>query len=318
MAQESRSPTPPDLICPEDRERLRPDESAAHYRCPRCESRYPVEKGVVRFLRDTDSFYEGRYLNTIRFIPRRENPFYAWPLWQIASGYIWAARAHVPAGATVVEVGCASGVAYFAHRYRVIGVDLSFASLARIADLYDTCLQADSTRALPLPDQSVDGIFSSFVWEHIAPDLKPKALAEFARVLRPGGKLVFLYDVECESPLFRYMKRRDRDLYREVLIDREGHAGWQTPDENRSLFEENGFRILEHRGKEKLLIAPAMYDKLREFGGWMRPFAELGCRFRSAPGYYAYNGVIRILDETLCRVLPKSWSRVMVSVCQKQ
>ena len=80
----------------------------------------------------------------------------------------------------------------------------------------------------------------------------------------------------------------------------------------------HGFRILEHRGKEKLLIAPAMYDKLREFGGWMRPFAELGCRFRSGPMFYAYNGVIRVLDETLCRVLPKNWSRVMVSVCEKR
>ena len=318
MPQESRSRTPPDLICPEDGAPLRPGDGAAHYRCSRCEARYPVENGVVRFLSDTDSFYEGRYLNTIRFIPRHESALYAWPLWQIDSGYIWAARAHVPAGGTVVEVGCASGIAYFAHRYRVIGVDLSFASLARIAGLYDTCLQADSTRALPLPDGSIDGVFSSFVWEHISPDLKPRALEQFARVLRPGGKLVFLYDVESDGPLFRYMKRRDRDLYREVLIDREGHAGWQTPDENRALFEGHGFKVLEHRGKEKLLIAPAMYDKLREFGGWMRPLAELGCRFRSAPGYYVYNGFIRILDETLCRVLPDRWSRVMVTVCEKQ
>jgi SAM-dependent methyltransferase len=312
-----RQPPSVDLICPADAELLERADEGSAYRCPACGGRYPVEKGVVRFLTDTDAFYEGRYLNTIRFVPRRETPLRAWPLWQISSGWIWAARAHVPAGGTVVEIGCASGVAYFAHRYRMVGIDLSHASLARIAELYHTCLQADVTRAIPLPDASVDGIFSSFVWEHIPPDRKPRALAEMARVLRPGGKLVFLYDVESDNPLYRWMKRRDSDLYREVLIEREGHEGWQTPEENRALFEQHGFQVLEHRGKEKLLISPAMYDKVREFGGWMRPFAELGYRFKSAPLFYAYNGAVRVLDETLGAVLPTAWSRVMVSVCQK-
>jgi SAM-dependent methyltransferase len=306
---------PIDLICPRDRTPLEAGRNG--YRCETCGATYPVDAGVVRFLDAADEFYEGRFRRPVGFVPRNEGLLRAWPLWLIRSGYVWAARTHIPSGSTVVEVGCASGVAYFAQRYQMIGADLSYSSLAEIAGLYRTCLAADCVRSLPLPDASVDGILSSYFWEHIAPEDKPIALAEYARVLRPGGKIVFLYDVENRSPIYRWMKRRDPARYREVLIDREGHVGWQTPAENLDLFEQAGFRVLEHRGKEKLLIAPAMYDKVRQFGGWVRPVARLGHRLSEPPWFQPYNGLLRILDETLCRLLPETWSRVLVSVCER-
>jgi SAM-dependent methyltransferase len=277
-----------------------------------------VERGVVRFLEETDRFYEGRYLKTVRFIPRNESWLWAWPLWLINSGYVWAARKYIPAGATALEMGCASGFAYFAHRYRIIGLDLSFTSLAQVAPLYETCLQADAARAIPLPDASVDAVLSSFVWEHIQPGDKPAVLAEGHRVLRPGGHLVFLYDVESRNPLYRLMKRRDEDLYREILIDREGHQGWQTPAENRDAFEAAGFRMVEQRGHEKVLISPYMYDKVRHWGGGLRTLAGVGDHLRKKPWSQLYNGLVRVFDETVGRALPESWSRVLVSVCQKQ
>ncbi len=200
------------LACPADRAPLSGSEGAAHWSCPQCGNNYPVERGVVRFLEETDRFYEGRYLKTVRFIPRTESWLWAWPLWLINSGYVWAARKYIPAEATALEMGCASGFAYFAHRYRIIGLDLSFTSLAQVAPLYETCLQADVVRAIPLPDASVDAVLSSFVWEHILPGDKPAVLAECRRVLRPGGHLVFLYDVESRNPLYRLMKRRDENL----------------------------------------------------------------------------------------------------------
>jgi SAM-dependent methyltransferase len=305
------------LVCPADREPLVSDRDASSFDCPRCNQSYPVENGVVRFLPGVDDFYEGRFVGASGFVPRDESFLRAWPLWQMRSGWLWAIRAQLPAGSTVVELGCASGVAYFAHRYRMIGLDLSHSSLEMVAGLYDICLQANTT-SIPLPDESVDGVISSYFWEHIPPNEKLAALEEYLRILRTGGKLVFLYDVENESPIYRWMKRRDLDLYRDVLIDREGHAGWETPEENRTQFEKAGLRVLEHTGKEKLLISAAMYDKVRQFGGWVRPFAELGYRLSKGPQFYLYNALIRVLDETLCRLLPESWSRVMVSVCEKR
>jgi SAM-dependent methyltransferase len=215
-------------------------------------------------------------------------------------------------------MGCASGVAYFAQRYRVTGLDLSFSSLARVADLYETCIQADATLGLPLPDASVDAIFSSYVWEHIPPDRKPAALTECARVLRPGGKLVFLFDVESQSPLYRWFRRSDPERYRRVLIDEEGHFGWETPESNRQAFRRAGFRVLEFRGKDKLLVAPAIYDKFGQWPGGVGRFAALGASLGSGRKFHLYNALLRILDETLGRLLPASWSRVIVAVCEKR
>jgi SAM-dependent methyltransferase len=263
------------LVCPTDRSPLDLDPGGSRYACSRCGGGYPIEDGVVRFLEASDRFYEGRYLYTVRFLPRSESLPFAWPLWLMSSGYVWAARRHVPAGSHVLEMGCASGVAYFAQRYRVTGLDLSFSSLARVADLYETCIQADATLGLPLPDASVDAIFSSYVWEHIPPDRKPAALTECARVLRPGGKLVFLFDVES-------------------------------------------LRVLEFRGKDKLLVAPAIYDKFGQWPGGVGRFAALGASLGSGRKFHLYNALLRILDETLGRLLPASWSRVIVAVCEKR
>lgn len=305
-----------ELACPVDHEPLR--RVGEGYVCAACDGRYPVERGVVRFLPGADEFYEGRYLYTIRFVPRRESLVWAWPLWLINSGYVWAVRRFVPAGATVIEMGCGGGVAYFAKRYRVIGLDLSHQSLAGIANLYAACLQADAARAIPLPDGSVDAVLGSFAWEHIPPDQKPRVLAECARVLRPGGKLVFLYDLDCQSPLYRTLRRRDPGLFREQMIVSDGHFGWQTAAENLSIFEASGFRVLEHRGQEKFFIAAASFDKIQHWGGGLRRLASLGLRFRSGPAYHLYNAGIRLFDESIGRLLPGSWARVAVTVCDKR
>lgn len=308
-----------ELVCPSDAEPLRRVEPGGAYACPACHARYPVEGGVVRFLGGADAFYEGRFLHTIPYLPRSERAPFAWPLWLMHAGYVWAVRRSVPAGRTLLEVGCAGGIAYFARRYRVIGLDLSASSLSRVAALYDACLQADLTAAFPLPPASVDAVASSFLWEHIPPERKPRMLEQCARVLRPGGRLVFLFDVECESPLYRHLKRLDPARYREVLIEREGHLGWQLPGENRRLFEQSGFRVLEYRGKDKLLVAPAIYEKIAEWGGATGALAARLRRLTLRRGpFHAYNALERVCDETLGRLLPESWSRVIVAVCEKR
>jgi ubiquinone/menaquinone biosynthesis C-methylase UbiE len=209
-------------------------------------------------------------------------------------------------------------MAYFARRYRVIGLDLSAQSLAGIANLYATCLQADATRAIPLPDASIDGVLGSFAWEHFTPEQKPQVLAECARVLRPGGKLVFLYDLDCQSPLYRSLRRRDPRLFRKLMIDSDGHWGWQSAQENLAIFEASGFRVLEHRGQEKLFIAAATFDEIQHWGGGLSRLAALGLRFRSGPAYHLYNAGIRLFDETVGRFLPESWARTAVTVCEKR
>ena len=310
---------PISLVCPTDRARLDLDAGADAYTCGRCGTRFPIEAGVVRFLAKDDSFYEGRYLadNTVAWVPRRDRWPWSLPLWLMRSGYVWAVRRHVPAGGTVLEFGCASGIRYLSRRYRTIGLDLSAGSLARVASFYDASLHVDLTRGLPLPDASIDAAVSSFVWEHIPPEAKPAVLREFRRVLRPGGKLILLYDVDSRHPLYRRLQAADPALFHEILIEREGHLGWQSAADNADSFEAAGLRVLEHSGKEKLLIGPAMYDKVSNWPGAFRRWARVGLRFEYGWRFQLYNAVTRVIDESIGRVLPASWARVMVTVCER-
>ncbi|MBX3726568.1 MAG: malonyl-ACP O-methyltransferase BioC [Xanthomonadales bacterium] len=97
----------------------------------------------------------------------------------------------------VLDVGCGPGraTAALARRWRdarVIGVDLALPML-RLARRARGWLRrqpvvcADANR-LPLPDASVDLLFSSLCLQWLGDP--QAALAEFARVLRPGGTLL--------------------------------------------------------------------------------------------------------------------------------
>ncbi len=308
------------LACPRDRGALALAADGSAQACATCGASFPVERGVVRFLDRTDEFYEAHYADwtPTRSVPRSERWIHAWPLWLISSGYLWAVRKHVPAGRSVVEVGCGSGVVYFGERYRMIGIDLAHSSLVKVSDFYDTCLQVDVGQGVPLPDASVDAVVNSFVWEHLPPETKPGVLKEWHRLLRPGGKLVLLYDVETDNPLIRKLKDRDPAKYHQLYIENEHHLGYQPPEENRALFEENGFRVLEHRGKEKTWIqSPWEYEKIGQWPGWPRRISSLGLRFTRPPWLYAYTALVRCIDEFVGPMLPLSWSRTVLSVCER-
>ncbi|MGW1622387.1 class I SAM-dependent methyltransferase [Streptomyces sp. NPDC002172] len=97
----------------------------------------------------------------------------------------------LPVG-SALDAACGTGrhTAYL-HRlgHHVIGVDASADMLAhareRLPDV--TFLEAD-LHQLPLPDDAVDVVVCALALAHV-PDLAA-VLAEFARVLRPGGHLV--------------------------------------------------------------------------------------------------------------------------------
>jgi len=97
----------------------------------------------------------------------------------------------LPPGAAL-DAACGTG-RYAAHLaaggHRVIGVDSSqdMLDLARTRVPQGTFLPGDLGQ-LPLPDDDVDLVVSGLALAHV-PDLGP-VLAEFARVLRPGGHLV--------------------------------------------------------------------------------------------------------------------------------
>jgi ubiquinone/menaquinone biosynthesis C-methylase UbiE len=113
----------------------------------------------------------------------------------------------VAAGRSVLEVGCGTGlilerVARVAREAK--GVDLSPGMLAKARSRGLDVREGEAT-ALPFADESFDVTYSFKVLSHV-PDLG-KALAEIARVTRPGGAaFIELYNRRS----LRYLIRRLR------------------------------------------------------------------------------------------------------------
>jgi SAM-dependent methyltransferase len=67
---------------------------------------------------------------------------------------------------------------------------------AKLASLPGLRVLDGTAEAIPLPDASLDAVFAATAFHWFA---TPAALAEIARVLRPGGWLVLLFNVRDES-----------------------------------------------------------------------------------------------------------------------
>lgn len=98
-----------------------------------------------------------------------------------------------PAG-VVLDVGCGRGresllIGANAAVQKVIALDMAPAMLAALPELERlTPLQGDM-EAIPLPKHSVDVVFSSFALQWC--ESRDKVATEMARVLKPGGRLLF-------------------------------------------------------------------------------------------------------------------------------
>jgi ubiquinone/menaquinone biosynthesis C-methylase UbiE len=105
----------------------------------------------------------------------------------------------IPAGAVLLDAGCGQGRSFRLLRdafapARIIGVDADPQSLecSRREALQagiDAEMVASDCAAIQRPDASVDVVFCHQTFHHLVE--QEKALAEFWRVLKPGGWLLF-------------------------------------------------------------------------------------------------------------------------------
>ena len=79
---------------------------------------------------------------------------------------------------------------------RLVGIDLSHAYLSEARRRTRSDPRAGfalaGAEALPLPDAMADLISCVYLFHELPPKLRPVVVAEMARVLKPGGRLVFL------------------------------------------------------------------------------------------------------------------------------
>lgn len=115
-------------------------------------------------------------------------------------------------GDKVLDVACGTGdltlaFAENSNVENVVGADFAFNMLSIARRKAATQANVDFIQCdamnLPIPDQSVDIVSIAFGLRNVA---RPEvAINEFARVLRPGGRLVILEFCEPASGLFRAM-----------------------------------------------------------------------------------------------------------------
>jgi len=143
----------------------------------------------------------------------------------------WRRRAvrelRLPGGALVADLACGTGDLcdeLLTGGYRAVGFDFSHGML-RNARTSAPLVEADALR-LPLADDSVEGVTCGFALRNVTE--LTALFAETARVLRPGGRVVFLETSEPDGRLLRaghavYFKRivpliggalSDREAYR--------------------------------------------------------------------------------------------------------
>jgi ArsR family transcriptional regulator len=111
--------------------------------------------------------------------------------------FLWAILGLIDPSLTVGDLGCGTGQlaeTVAPHVHRVIAVDASddmlTAARARLGKLSNVDLRKGDLEALPIPAGELDAAVMSLVL-HYSPD-PARALAEVARVLQPGGRVLIV------------------------------------------------------------------------------------------------------------------------------
>jgi SAM-dependent methyltransferase len=122
-----------------------------------------------------------------------------------------------------LEIGIGRGrtLPYYPGHVRLTGIELSGASLAiaarRARELgLDVSLVEGDAAALPYPDDHFDTVVFCMVLCTVPDDRA--AVAEAARVLRPGGRLLLLEHVRSPNPLLRGLEK----LFDPISVRRTG------------------------------------------------------------------------------------------------
>ncbi|RPI60738.1 MAG: class I SAM-dependent methyltransferase [Planctomycetaceae bacterium] len=190
-------------------------------------------------------------------------------------------------GGTLLDVGCGRG--RNAELFRrlgmdVTGIDLDESSLASARQSYPLVkFQTGDIQALPFADETFDAVFSFSVLQYVD---WPAAIRQCRRVLKPGGKAVFIENLRGNPIAMSYR------LMHKIMGWRYGkyqtpkaHIDWKQLGEFSQVFSNVDIRTF-HLTTPAALVWPALRRHLLH-----KPF-ELKSKFM-------YRGLQRIDDALL-------------------
>ncbi|MEK8022921.1 MAG: class I SAM-dependent methyltransferase [Candidatus Hydrogenedentota bacterium] len=281
------------------------DESSAA--CARCHSKFARRNGLVYFEAVDSKYEETPAAHWDHVLPR-------WKLFFLDGGITYFFAAHLKPGSVVLDIGCGVGLRFVASTAsRVHGVDLAPTRLKSAATLYDEVSVA-SLLALPYPDGFFDAIVSVDVMEHIPAQVKNAAINEMLRVLKPGGRMMHVLDLDSQKPLYRWAMRHT-GLWKKYFIDQMGHYGLETASQAIARFDSFGMKRLAAEATNRTFLQhPENYawqfdNEYRRKSLCLRALVSLSYRVRRHSLLrIAYAGFYQVWTRTFEKLFPADWS----------
>lgn len=143
---------------------------------------------------------------------------------------------------SILDFGCGTGrlTEFMAKDFKkVVGVDISATMIAqakaRLKDLKNVELLEIDGAFIPLPDSSIDNVFSYLVFQHIKErEMVENAFKDIYRILSPGG-------------IFKVLLRSDK----QKDMSRWWSGVEYTPESIRDLYEMVGFSLLKSEYQDR-------------------------------------------------------------------
>lgn len=233
------------FCCPKSRDKLRAEGDMLV--CTGCGAVYDVRHGVPLFA-PVDDFYEGRFVAPTQDgvaqragAKRAVKAFYdRFSSTTVKHQFTRKFLQRFGPETRILDVGCGGGNEILTP-YQTVGIDLSYEGLESARDIYQAVATADA-QALPFADDSFDIINSWDVFGHIPFEEKGAVLAEWKRVLKPGGWMLHIIEAHCTAPFYKLVQR-DPELFQKWFIDLDGHYGLELPHEIAERFQRAGFEV---------------------------------------------------------------------------
>lgn len=276
------------LCCPECYGQLS-EFIQSHLFCPNCNRTFPLRNGIYSFVDSSDDFYEGKFTYTAKVNKGLTNPILKLLYIAYTGVSIDASRERFlkkilrgKRNLVILDLGCGGGREYLNRFGRVIGTDISLASLASAKTIYEIVIHTDVLK-LPFFDETFDLVCSTDLIGHIPRECKDQFISEIYRVTKWGGHTG--HSIECDSRnLFYQWARRYPDLFRKYFIEMYGHYGLELPKYVFERFRQRGFiPVIEKADPCKGYLRPIdsyvvfFNNEYKEKSVWIKIFIDI-CR----------------------------------------
>ncbi len=235
--------------------------------------------------------------------------------------FFWYMAKYLNKGASVLEFGPAGGNLWIAQYFKVTGIELSPRSAEACRQVYPE-VQVGNICDVGTLGRTFDGVASSFVLEHMAEEEAAAALRGCWAVLKPGGVLICLCDLDCDHPILARVRKHYPDAWREAFINIVGHIGLRREDDWKKLISSSGYNIVEWVVQSRfpvldscpmiqLSISPANGRVLRLVG-------TVFDRLNQVPYVMTiWNFAFSFLDWMTRPFLPRQWGYRLLFVAKK-